>query len=62
MNKFGCLVMITALFLAGCVPRIEVAPSKDPIVINMNVKIEHEINIKVDKDVEKMLKTQSDIF
>ena len=62
MNKVGCLVMITAFFLSGCVPRIEVAPSKDPIVINMNVKIEHEINIKVDKDVEKMLKTQSDIF
>ncbi|MBP9643221.1 YnbE family lipoprotein [Budvicia aquatica] len=51
-----------SLALGGCVPRIEIAPSKDPIVINMNVKIEHEILIKVDKDVEKMLKTQSDIF
>ncbi|MBK5073095.1 YnbE family lipoprotein [Budviciaceae bacterium CWB-B4] len=51
-----------AFALGGCVPRIEIAPSTEPIVINMNVKIEHEIHIKVDKDVEKMLKTQSDIF
>lgn len=48
--------------LSGCVPRIEVATPKDPITINMNVKIEHEIRIKVDKDVENLLKTQSDLF
>ncbi|MFZ1872645.1 MAG: YnbE family lipoprotein, partial [Chania sp.] len=34
----------------------------DPITINMNVKIEHEIRIKVDKDVENLLKNQSDLF
>ncbi|GKX53065.1 Uncharacterised protein [Budvicia aquatica] len=64
MKKCGWLLGMASLSLAlgGCVPRIEIAPSKDPIVINMNVKIEHEILIKVDKDVEKMLKTQSDIF
>ncbi|EGH3663359.1 YnbE family lipoprotein, partial [Salmonella enterica] len=29
---------------------------------NMNVKIEHEIHIKVDKDVEELLKSRSDLF
>jgi uncharacterized protein (DUF1778 family) len=33
-----------------------VAAPKEPITINMNVKIEHEIHIKVDKDVESLLK------
>lgn len=47
--------------LAGCVPRIEVAAPEEPITINMNVKIEHEIHIKVDKDVEALLKNQ-DLF
>ncbi|WP_312310880.1 YnbE family lipoprotein [Atlantibacter sp.] len=50
------------LLLSGCTPRIEVAAPKEPITINMNVKIEHEIHIKVDKDVEALLKTRSDIF
>lgn len=55
--------MITGLFtLSGCVPRIEVAAPKEPITINMNVKIEHEIFIKADKDVEKLLKNRSDVF
>lgn len=48
--------------LSGCTPRIEVAAPKEPITINMNVKIEHEIHIKVDKDVEALLKSRSDLF
>ncbi|RKQ38568.1 YnbE family lipoprotein [Enterobacter sp. R1(2018)] len=50
------------LTLSGCTPRIEVAAPKEPITINMNVKIEHEIHIKVDKDVESLLKSRSDLF
>ncbi len=56
------LMALTLLSLTGCVPRIEVAAPKEPITINMNVKIEHEIHIKVDKDVEALLKTQSGLF
>ncbi len=56
------LLALTLLSLTGCVPRIEVAAPKEPITINMNVKIEHEIHIKVDKDVEALLKTQSGLF
>lgn len=48
--------------LVGCTPRIEVAAPKEPITINMNVKIEHEIIIKADKDVEELLETRSDLF
>lgn len=53
---------LLAGLLAGCTPRIEVAAPKEPITINMNVKIEHEIHIKVDKDVESLLKSRSDLF
>lgn len=50
---FGLLLFLT---LTGCTPRIEVAAPKEPITINMNVKIEHDINIKADKEVEALLK------
>ncbi|MER1692857.1 YnbE family lipoprotein, partial [Proteus mirabilis] len=33
-----------------------------PININMNVKIEHEINVKIDRQVEDLLKNNSAIF
>ena len=61
MMKLLTPVLMTML-LAGCTPRIEIAASKAPITINMNVKIEHEIHIKVDKDVEELLKSRSDLF
>ena len=57
-SGLALLIMV----LSGCTPRIEVAAPKEPITINMNVKIEHEIHIKVDKDVENLLKTQSGLF
>lgn len=50
------LGLLASSLLVGCTPRIEVAAPKEPITINMNVKIEHEIHIKVDKDVESLLK------
>lgn len=56
------LALLPLLMLSGCTPRIEVAAPKEPITINMNVKIEHEIHIRADKDVEALLKTRSDLF
>ncbi|GEC68138.1 YnbE-like lipoprotein [Raoultella ornithinolytica] len=62
MIKLLTMLLATTILLTGCTPRIEIAASKEPITINMNVKIEHEIHIKVDKDVEDLLKSRSDLF
>ena len=61
-NLAGAIGVVIAAMLTGCTPRIEVAAPKEPITINMNEKIEHEIHIKVDKDVETLLKSRSDLF
>jgi len=60
--RAGVLIVAAVALLTGCTPRIEVAAPKEPITINMNVKIDHEIHIKVDKDVETLLKSRSDLF
>ena len=52
-------VIMMTMMLAACTPRIEVAAPKEPITINMNVKIEHDINIKADKEVETLLEKQN---
>lgn len=62
MKTVVLTVGLGATMLLGCTPRIEVAAPTAPITINMNVKIEHEILIKMDKDVEHLLKTRSDVF
>ncbi|EEX1158425.1 TPA: YnbE family lipoprotein [Escherichia coli] len=60
--KIVIAAFASSFMLVGCTPRIEVAAPEEPITINMNVKIEHEIIIKADKDVEDLLKTRSDLF
>jgi hypothetical protein len=39
-----------------------VAPPTEPITINMNVKIEHEIRVRVEKDLETLFQAQPGIF
>ncbi|HAG8887061.1 TPA: YnbE family lipoprotein [Escherichia coli] len=60
--KILLAALTSSFMLVGCTSRIEVAAPKEPITINMNVKIEHEIIIKADKDVEELLETRSDLF
>ena len=56
-----------ALFLAGCValtaactPTIRIEPSDKPITINL--KIDQEVRIKLDKDVEDLISNNPDLF
>ena len=56
------IVLIAALAIIGCTPTIRVEAPSEPIVINLNVKIEHEIRIKVDKDLNDLFDDESDIF
>ena len=46
----------------GCSPRVEVTPSDKPITINLNVKIEHEIRVKVDKELDSVISKDSGLF
>ena len=54
--------MLLVLALAACTHRVQVEAPKDPIVINLNVKIEQEVRVKVEKDVEDLLEENPDIF
>ena len=52
-----------ALLLANaCAPKVQVMPPEEPIVINLNVKIEHEIRVKVDKDLENLFEEEEELF
>ncbi|MGE3979197.1 MAG: YnbE family lipoprotein [Nitrospira sp.] len=43
------------LTVGACTPRVEMADSEKPITINLNMKIDHEIRLKVDKDLDQVL-------
>lgn len=51
-----------AISLYGCQPKVKIEPPDEPIVINLNVKIEQEIRVKVERDLEQLLAENPDIF
>lgn len=57
LTAFGFL-----LILSGCSPTVTVAPPSEPITINLNVKIEHEVRIKVEKDLEDVFDEDEGLF
>ena len=56
------LVFLATVILVSCTPRVEVAAPEKPITINLNVKIDHEIRVKVDKDLDNVFSDQSELF
>jgi hypothetical protein len=56
----GLLLVITLIM--GCTPTVKVATPEEPITINLNVKIEHEIRVKVEKDLDELFTEESELF
>lgn len=56
---FGSVLLLSA---AACTPTVKVAAPDEPITINLNVKIEHEIRVKVDKDLDELMTKKSGLF
>jgi len=56
------LIIILGAFLMACTPTVKVEAPSEPITINLNVKIEHEIRIKVDKELDDIFSQDSGLF
>lgn len=50
------------LFVTGCNPTVKLEAPKEPIEINLNIKIEHNIRVQVDQELEGLFDEESDIF
>lgn len=48
------LIMMLPLAMYACTPTVQMAAPKEPITVNLNVKIQHEIYVKVDKEVDEL--------
>ena len=56
------LTGVLIVLLAGCTPTVKVEAPKEPIEINLNVKIEHHIRVQVDKELEDLFEEDSELF
>jgi hypothetical protein len=58
----GLIGGIAAATLVACTPTVKVEAPDKPIVINLNVKIEQEVRVKVDRDVDTLLQNNPNLF
>lgn len=48
--------------LAACQPKVQIMAPDKPIEINLNVKIDQEVRVRLDKDVEDLITNNPDLF
>lgn len=62
MKQLTLVTLISLIALGGCRPTVQLAMPSEPITINLNVRIEHEIRVKVDKELDDVFAENSDLF
>lgn len=52
--EVAVVAVLLGSLMAACTPTVQMAAPKEPITVNLNVKIQHEIYVKVDREVEEL--------
>ncbi len=60
--RIGGTLSLLAIAMAACTPTIQVAVPNEPITINLNVRIEHEIRVKVEEELDGIFTPDSGLF
>lgn len=60
--KSMCLGVAALIAVAACQPKVQLVAPKDPIRIELNVKIDQEVRVRLEKDVEDLITNNPDLF
>ena len=55
-------VSLAGMGLLACTPTVQMQAPDKPIEINMNVNIQHEVRVKVDKELESAFENNPELF
>ena len=62
-TKWALAPMALGIILAACTTHtVKVEGTDKPIVINLNVKIDQEVRVRLDQDIEDLISDNPDIF
>ncbi|TVP89464.1 MAG: YnbE family lipoprotein [Pseudomonadaceae bacterium] len=56
------VLMTSVWLLSACTPTVQLAAPTEPININLNVKIQHEILVKIDRELDSLFSESSGLF
>lgn len=56
------LVLAAALVTFACSPTVRVEPPREPITINLNVKLDADVRVKLEEQAKKDVAKNPEIF
>ncbi|MBC6402757.1 MAG: YnbE family lipoprotein [Hyphomonadaceae bacterium] len=62
MQKLMLSSCIGLLALAACQPKVQILAPDKPTEIILNVKIDQEVRVRLDKEVEDLISGNPDLF
>jgi len=55
-------IVVGALSVVGCNPTVTLEAPDKPVRIDLNIKIDQEVRVRLEKDVDNMVKSNPDLF
>lgn len=52
------LLALGVVFFVGCTPKVEVEAPKDPITINLNIKLDADVRLRVEEKAKEDVGTK----
>lgn len=62
MRRVVTSVVILVPVLAACTPTVRLEAPAEPIEINLNVTINQEVRVRLDREVEELIADNPDLF
>lgn len=65
MSRTAPVLIVACLLLAGaaaCTPTVQMRAPEEPITINLNVKLDAEVRVKLEEQAEQDIEQNPDLF
>ncbi|NBX76288.1 MAG: YnbE family lipoprotein [Proteobacteria bacterium] len=60
LKEFLSLAVVSTA-LISCTHKVQIEPSDKPFLVNLNLKIDHEIKMKIEQDNEDLLNLEKNV-
>ncbi len=56
------LMILICLVITACAPTVKVEPPQEPITINLNIKLDADIRVKLEEEAKKDIAANPGVF
>ena len=60
--RLPAALALVVVVLGACSPTVRVEAPEEPIEINVNLRIEQDVRIRIDRELEEVIEGNEDIF